>query len=117
MTEREAIESTYLDRCSTCRRFDVKDPDTKQTQQIETVVLQNAPCALSQDKGGALSLSGNFGTASGSYTLFCSPDADIKKGDKVSVTTRAGQTITLWAGKCFRYAESHSEIPLSEDDR
>lgn len=117
MTEREAIESTYFDRCDIYRRSDVKDPKTKQTEQIETAVLQNVPCALSQDKGGELSLNGNYGKASGSYTLFCSPDADIRKGDKVAVTTKAGQKFTLWAGKGFRYPESHSEIPLSEDDK
>lgn len=116
MTEREAIESTYFDRCSTYRRIDTKDPETKQTKQVETAVLKNIPCALSQDKGGELSLSGNHGEAAGSYTLFCAPDADIKKGDKIAVTTAAGQSFTLWAGKGFSYADSHSEIPLSEDN-
>lgn len=115
MTEREAIESTYFDHCSTFRRSDVKDPETKQTKQIETAILQNIPCALSQNKGGELSLSGDHGTATGSYTLFCAPDADIAKGDKVAVTTAAGQTFMLWAGKGFSYAGSHSETPLSED--
>lgn len=115
MTEREAIESTYFDRCDTFRRSDAKNPDTKQTEQTETAVLRNAPCALSQNKGGELSLSGNRGKASGNYTLFCSPDADIRKGDKVKVTTKAGQTFTLWAGKGFSYAGSHNEIPLSEE--
>jgi hypothetical protein len=115
MTEREAIESTYFDHCSAFRRSDVKDPETKQTKQVETAVLQNIPCALSQNKGGELSLSGNHGEASGSYTLFCAPDTDIRKGDKVSVITASGQNFTLWAGKGFSYAGSHSEIPLSED--
>jgi len=117
MTEREAIESTYIDRCDIYRRSDVKDPNTKQTGQIESAVLQNVPCALSQNKGGELSLSGNRGKASGSYTLFCSPDADIRRGDKIAVATKAGQKFVLWAGKGFSYADSHSEIPLSEDDK
>lgn len=116
MTEREALESTYFDRCTTYRRSDIKNPETKQQEQIENIVLEEFPCALSQDKGGELSLNGQRGKAVGSYTLFCSPEADIRKGDKVAVTTKAGQEITLWAGRAFRYADSHSEIPLSEDE-
>jgi hypothetical protein len=115
MTEREAIESTYFDRCDAFRRCDAKNPDTKQTEQTEIAVLQNFPCALSQNRRGELSLSGDHGEAAGGYTLFCSPNADIRKGDKVKVTTKAGQTFTLWAGKGFSYADSHSEIPLSEE--
>nr|WP_319487245.1 hypothetical protein [uncultured Caproiciproducens sp.] len=117
MTEREAIESTYFDHCSTYRRIDTKDPETKQTKQTETAVLQNIPCALSQNKGRELSLNGDYGKASGSYTLFCAPDTDMVKGDKAVVTTGAGQIFTLWAGKPFSYAGSHCEVPLSEDDR
>lgn len=115
MTEQEAIESTYFDLCETYRRSNVKNPDTKQTEQTETAVLRNLPCALSQNKAANLSLSGNYGKAAGTYTLFCAPNADIRKGDKVVVTTSAGQVFTLWAGKGFQYAGSHSEIPLSED--
>lgn len=116
MTEREALESTYFDRCTTYRRSDIKNPATRQQEQIESVTLENVPCALSQNKGGELSLSKNPGKAPGSYTLFCSPDADIKKGDKVVVATASGQTLSLWAGRPFFYAGSHGEIPLSEDD-
>lgn len=115
MTEREAIESTYFDRCDVYRRSDVKDPDTKQTGQTESAVLQNLPCALSQNRRGEFSLGGNRGEAAGGYTLFCSPNADIRKGDKIRVTTAAGRIYALWAGKGFSYAESHSEIPLSEE--
>lgn len=116
MTEREAIESTYFDHCSTYRRVPVKDPATKQTKQTEAAVLRDIPCALSQDKAGELSLSGDSGKAAGNYTLFHAPELDIKKGDKVTVTTAAGQSFTLWAGKPFLYL-SHAETPLSEEEQ
>lgn len=116
MTEREAIESTYFDRCSTTRRVAGKDPATKQTKQTEVAVLRDIPCALSQDKAGELSLSGDSGKAAGNYTLFHAPECDIQKGDKITVTTAVGQSFTLWAGKPFLYI-SHAETPLSEEEQ
>lgn len=117
MTEQEAIALTYFDQCSIYRRSSGKDPETKQTKQSEALVSENIPCALSQNKGRKLSLGGDYGTAAGSYTLFCAPDTNISKGDKIEVTTKAGQIFILWAGKPFCYAGSHCEVPLSEEDR
>ncbi len=119
MTERQAVESTYWDRCSIYRRTREKDPDTRQQVQTETCTAQDIPCAVSQRSAGSsqggLSLSGQYGSASASYTLFCSPETDIRFGDRVEVETGAGQTLSLWAGKSFLYA-SHAEVPLSGEE-
>lgn len=116
MNERIILESTYRDKAAVYRRENRKDTTTKQTHQEEIVVNPCLPCALSQNKSGQLSLSGGTGSTSGSYTLFCTPDADIKAGDKLLVTTASGQQFSLWAGKGFAYS-SHIEVPLSSEER
>lgn len=117
MTEQQAIESTYFDRAAVYRRTSVKDEISKQTKQTDRLIIDALPCALSRDKSGALALGGGYGQTSGSYTLFCSPDAGICAGDKLVVTTAAGQVFTLWAGAPFAYPQSHCEIPATTEER
>lgn len=119
MTERQAIESTYWDRCSIYRRSREKDPDTRQQVQTEILTAQDIPCAVSQrstgSSQGGIAFAGQYGIASVSYTLFCAPETDIRLGDRVEAVTGAGQILSLWAGKLFLYA-SHAEIPLSGEE-
>lgn len=116
MNERQAIESTYFDKCTIYRRDNYKDPKTKQTKQTEIVVAENIKCALSRNSGRETSFTTTHGEVQGSYTLFCAPEVDIGSGDKIEVVTAVGQSFTLWAGKPFKYV-SHAEIPMSEDER
>lgn len=116
MTEQKVLESTYHDHATVFRRTGVKDDVTKQTHKCETVVAKDIPCALSRNKSGSLTISDGIGHTSSSYTLFCSPGTEIQSGDRLLVTTEAGQQFVLWAGKPFSYG-SHLELPLSEDER
>lgn len=117
MTERHALESTYFDRCSVYRRSTEKDPITKQNHQTEVIVKEQIACALSQSRGAGISFEGNFGSVDSSRVLFCSPGHPIIAGDKIMVTTAAGEIFTAWAGRPFTYANSHSEIPLQGKER
>lgn len=117
MNERQAIESTYFDKCKIFRKDNsFKDPKTKQTKQSEIVIAEDVKCALSRNSGRETSFSSSHGEVKGSYTLFCAPEIDIIPGDKIEVITSVGQSFTLWAGKPFKYI-SHAEIPMSEDER
>lgn len=117
MNERQAIESTYFDKL-TIYRMDssYKDPKTKQTKQVESIIAEDVSCALSQSKGRETKFTSTHGEVYGSYTLFCAPEVDIIAGDKIVVTNQLGQVFNLWAGKPFKYI-SHAEIPLSEEER
>lgn len=116
MNERQAIESTYFDKCTIYRRDNYKDPITKQTKQREVAIAENINCALSRNSGRETNFTNSHGEVQGSYTLFCAPEVNIDSGDRVEVITAANQSFLLWAGKPFKYI-SHAEIPMSEDER
>ena len=112
MTERQILESTYFDRADVYRRANAKDPETKQMRQTEVLVISGLPCALSQVRSGSLTQGDGYGVTSISHVLFFAPDADLQAGDRLEVTTGAGQRFTLWAGRPFLYS-SHGEVPLT----
>jgi hypothetical protein len=101
MTEREAIESTYFDTLSSFRRKNIKDEVTKQTKQIDVVVLSDIPCALSKNNtnSAGISFGSRNGEASTKYTLFHAPDFDIKAGDRLIIKNAQGQEFTCHTGK------------------
>jgi len=117
MTEADILAATYRDSCNVFRRNFSKDSHTKQTRQEEVLVYENISCALSTPSGGGFDSRKGVGGYQSGYTLFCRPDQDIAKGDKLVVTTEAGAVFTLWAGRPFSYAGSHMEVPLSEEER
>lgn len=117
MTEADILATTYCDLCTIYRKGNpAKDPDTRQTSQEMLLVVENLPCALSTPISGDINLSEGHGRYQSGYTLFCRPETDIQAGDKV-VATKVGRVFSLWAGRPFTYAGSHSEIPLSEEER
>lgn len=115
MTERQALESTYWNSCRIYRRSKVKNPTTKQMEQVEGCIAENVPCALSRGKSGDIRFTDQHGQYQSAYVLFCPPETPIQAGDRVEVTT-AQQQFSLWAGKPFLYI-SHAEIPLMEEER
>lgn len=113
MTERQALESTYWDRYSVWRVSESKNPENRQTEQRDSLLCENLPCALSKGKSGEHGMSDSRGVTSSSYTLFCAPETPIVPGDRIAVRTAGGWELTLWAGEGFIYASSHAEVPLS----
>lgn len=108
--ERAAIELTYDAVCTITRQI-VGDFDGI-AQGTETVVAENIPCALS--KGGDSSSADLAGVISDSRVLFIAPEADIKAGDRVTVTLY-GRTETLdVVGIPLLYA-THQEVTLKRE--
>lgn len=112
----ELLEGTYKDVARVFNRTPRKNPETKQTEQVEEMFLTDLICALSKDKSGGHSVSGGVGSTVSSYTLFCSPTANIAAGNRLEITTLAGQTFSLFAGQPFCYL-SHMEVPLTAKER
>lgn len=114
--EADILASTYLDRCTITRKSGTfKDDFTKQSRQLTVTAEEDIPCSLSTAKGGSIGFSGGHGSYQSGYTLFCRPETDIQAGDQIAVITQSGRAYTLWAGRPFTYAGSHTETPLSEE--
>jgi len=66
---------------------------------------------------GSLTDTGEDGvpTLVNSYTLFCSPDTDLREGDEVVVTQRNGKQIMLKVGEGFLYS-GHQEFSVKRVD-
>lgn len=108
--ERAAIEQTY-DAVCTIARQSAEDVDGI-ARGTETVVAENVPCALS--KGGDSSAVDLAGVISDSRVLFIAPEADVKAGDRVTVTLY-GRTETLdVVGVPLLYA-THQEVTLKRE--
>ena len=108
--ERAAIEQTY-DAVCTITRQSAEEVDGI-ARGTETVVAENVPCALS--KGGDSSAVDLAGVISDSRVLFIAPEADIKAGDRVTVTLY-GRTETLdVVGIPLLYA-THQEVDLKRE--
>lgn len=109
--ERAAIEQTYDAVCTITRSAACCSDGI--AQETETVVAENIPCALS--KGGDSSSADLAGVISDSRVLFIAPEADIKAGDRVTVTLY-GRTETLDVlGVPLLYA-THKEVNLGRSE-
>ncbi len=116
MTERELLATTYHDRADVYRKADLPDPNTNQMRPAVTRVAAGVACALSQSRSGKHTVRDGVGVTDSSHVLFCDPAVDIQAGDRLEITTEAGQHFTLWAGAGFAYV-SHAEIPLTGEQR
>lgn len=118
MREADILALTYEDSCTISRKTNaIKDPATKQTRQDACIVAENLSCSLSHGSGGGIHFGDGHGSFTKGYLLFCRPEVDIRAGDKVVVTTKAGRTHILWAGIPAVYAGNSAQTPLSEDER
>ena len=108
--ERAAVEQTYDAVCTITRQF-AEDVDGI-ARGTETVVAENVPCALS--KGGDSSAVDLAGVISDSRVLFVAPEADIKAGDRVTVTLY-GRTETLDVVSVPLLYATHQEVTLKRE--
>jgi hypothetical protein len=73
------------------------------TKNSESQIAYGIKCHYS---GGSLTDTGDQGSPDlvNSHKLFCSSSADIKEGDRVVITQRNGNTISLSVGEGFVYS-------------
>lgn len=111
------IEKLYEDTFSVERPTKVKDPITKQTNLVKMMVITEQPCKLSQTttpKDGQTEAQNNISYNS---KLFCAPELDIRQGDIVIVTRKAGNRVyEFHAGEPFPPYQSHQEIGLQRKE-
>jgi len=73
------------------------------TKNSESQIASGIKCHYS---GGSLTDTGDQGSPDliNSHKLFCSSDTNIKEGDRVVVTQRNGNKVSLFVGESFVYS-------------
>ena len=106
-----SASSMYWDICTVTRRQNVKNPVTKITE-TEDIPAGSFPCRLSSGLPRSPKLEPNT-TVEAVPKLFSDVDADVKAGDLLTITRKAGDTLQFTAGKPYRF-RSHMEVELKE---
>lgn len=114
--ERQAIELTYEGLCTVTEFRQVKNPETKETEQQEVVVLENQPCALSQTSLATTQQTESTNDISYDAKLFLSPEVSILAGSRFRVNQNGMNSEFEQSGEPFRYP-THQEIKLKRIDR
>nr|WP_301906351.1 hypothetical protein [uncultured Anaerostipes sp.] len=108
---RTVIEQTYDGTCNIYSMQDVKDPETKITEQKEVSLLENVPCHMSFS--GAVTAEGN-GTSTDvkqEIKLFLAPEVLVPPGCRIEVMQHGVTESYSGSGKAAIYS-SHQEISL-----
>lgn len=114
--ERKAIELTYEGLCTVTEYRQVKNPDTRETEQKEVTVLENQPCALSQTSLAAPQQAETTNNLAYDAKLFISPDITFHSGSKIRVIQDGMDYEFEQTGEPFRYP-THQEIKMKRIDR
>ena len=115
MTQRQAIESLYIDKCDIIQLVSAKNPVNKRMEQTEQIVARDVPCRLSVKNVVSASDSETATTATQLTKVFIAPELDIPAGSKFRITHY---------GREFKYESSgypaiysgHQEITLVRSD-
>lgn len=116
MTQREAIERTYRDRFQAERKKNLLEEETGITRQEYVPLPGTYPCGLSHGAGRGWRTSDHVGETQEAYTLFHAPELALLPGDRIKISTEAGQELSCVAGKSFRYV-THGETVLTARTR
>lgn len=111
---RKAIERLYEDRCTINRQASVKNPITKETELVSSVIYTDQPCRVSQKALGQNEQTEAQNDIRYEAKLFIAPELVIRQGDKV-VVTRGTVSHTYIAGEPFPYP-THQEISIQRKD-
>lgn len=107
---RKALERMYDGVCVVTEHVSERDPVTKKTSFVETVVLVGVPCKLTF--GSAPATEGdNVAAVVQETKLFLSPSINIKTGSKITVTQNEVTTDYTNSSEPKVYA-THQEITL-----
>ena len=109
---RKAIESSYCGVCTIIERRQVRDEQTKISQQKEQVILENQPCRLSVENAAAAVQSDTAAAVGPSVKLFLAPEVELKPGSKIIVEQNGRRFEYAASGEAAAYS-SHQEVYLS----
>lgn len=115
MTQRQAIESLYIDKCDIIQMVGEKNPVHKRIEMIEKVVHKSVPCRLSIKNIATASDSDTASSAVQLTTVFIAPELDIPAGSKFLITHYGRQFKYESSGYPAIYS-SHQEIRLQRSD-
>lgn len=71
------------------------------TKQVRVAVATGRPCRYSSS--GQVSVGAPNPAIGNSHTLFCGLEEDVREGDQLLVTLRAGKTVEVDLGECHPY--------------
>jgi len=111
MNEKQAVESTYYDKCSV-RRKSTTLSAYKVTSQAYATVHTDLPCALSKKELGNANKVTVENEINYNSILFLPPEYTIIAGDEITVTITANGEIRKYkAGEPMVYP-THQEVQL-----
>lgn len=108
---RAVIEQTYDGTCTIYSLQDVKDPETKITEQKEVTLLEDAPCHLSFSGAVTAEGTGTSTDVKQEIKLFLSPEVPAPPGSRIEVMQHGATESYSRSGKPAVYS-SHQEILL-----
>lgn len=107
---RKALEKLYIGRFDVIVRTTETDPETKQERIIETSLLTDEPCRLS-DVNLQVTGTGEAPDLIQKKKLFCAPELEIPAGSKI-IVTQNGVTTAFHRSSEPTVHECHQEIIL-----
>ena len=113
---REILEASYDGSLTVFEYQQVKNPQTKLTEQKEVMVLENQPCKLSHDSVQASVKERGAEEVSQLIRLFLAPEVVMKPGSKLSVTQNGVTREYQCSGVPAVYG-THQEILLTLFER
>ena len=114
---RKHIESLYTGTCSVYELNNIRDEDTKQTRQIEQMIIENQPCRISFESTSPTTKNNDTVQEKvQNIKLFMSPDLTIPPGSKIVVNQNNREGIYKSSGVPAMYA-THQEVALEIFER
>lgn len=113
---RRVQELLYDGTASVTEFQDVRDAETGITKKQEVTVLSDLPCRLSYQTVTAVSQTEGAALTAQTVKLFCSPEAEISPGSRITVT-QVGRTETYECSGVPSVYPTHQEVPLSLNRR
>ena len=105
------LASLWVGKCTIYEYMDITDPDTYQTTQQLTAVVENEPCRLSFNREQSTNIQSGAAVVSQSITLFIRPDLIVRPGSVIEITQHGVTEKYKGSGKPAVYC-NHQEIVL-----
>lgn len=100
----------YVDTASVYRTIEIIEDGI--THPSRVLVAENVPCQL--DTVDSVARGEEAYQMSAQYIVYFKPDADIKTGDELHITSESGDEYILYAGMPKTYVGSHKEVATSD---
>lgn len=114
--KRRALEKTYTGKATVTEHRKVKNPETKLTEHVDMVVMEEKSCKLSYERIQAAVQGEAVANTVQTVKLFICPDLVIRPGSKITVT-QAGVTTDYTSSGVPAVYPSHQEILLDLFER